>query len=667
VERDSDSMGWPAPKLSVVVPVFNSAQTLKELVDRTVAALAHFPSLEIVLVDDASRDGSWSVIQALAAERPGLIVGIRLMRNSGQHHALLAGIRAAQNPVVVTMDDDLQNPPEEIPKLVAGLTDSVDVVYGTPVAEHHGLLRNLASRTAKAALRSVTGVPEARMVSAFRAFRLHLRDAFAAYEGPYGSIDVLLSWATTRFAVVVVDHQDRVQGRSGYTVRMLIQHALNMMTGFSTKPLKLASLIGFGFAVFGFGVLAYVLIRLAIVGGSVPGFPFLASIIAIFSGAQLFALGIIGEYLARMHFRLMKRPGYTVQGTTRDLGASDRNPATATLGVGSVSTAPRLSTPASMSAVGESGSGGVLVTGVGGDVAHGVLTVLAEEFPSLRRVGTNSAEVLAGPHMCQASYLVPPAEHPGYMLEIARIVTAEAVELILPTTDAEAVMLSRAGTIGQARVAASSAAVTSTCYDKYLTARALIPAGVPFARTWLPSQVELADLPSVTIVKPRTGRGSRQVFRNHPDPTSLPDTFVIQEGLLGPELTIGGYMTRSGRLNGFIVLERELRDGRTWSCRTDHSYDEQVASLLESLTAVMTFTGSFNVQAVATSRGPVPFEINARISGTNEIRHRLGFEDVAWTVREWLLDQQPQPLVPRDGRATRMLASVVELDQPATR
>jgi len=127
------------------------------------------------------------------------------------------------------------------------------------------------------------------------------------------SIDVLLTWATTRFAAVTVEHHPRRVGQSAYTLRKLITHALNMMTGFSTLPLQLASLIGFGFTVFGLLVLAYVIGRFAINGGSVPGFPFLASIVAIFSGAQLFALGIIGEYLARAHFRLMDKPAYTVR------------------------------------------------------------------------------------------------------------------------------------------------------------------------------------------------------------------------------------------------------------------------------------------------------------------------------------------------------------------
>jgi len=160
------------------------------------------------------------------------------------------------------------------------------------------------------------GAETARNVSSFRAFRTNLRDAFRDYRGPFVSIDVLLTWGSARFTAVKVKHAPRTIGVSHYTVRKLIVHALNMVTGFSTLPLQVASIVGFVFALFGMGVLAFVVGRYLISGGSVPGFPFLASVIAIFSGAQLFALGIIGEYLARIHFRMMDRPSYTIAATT---------------------------------------------------------------------------------------------------------------------------------------------------------------------------------------------------------------------------------------------------------------------------------------------------------------------------------------------------------------
>lgn len=298
--------------LSVVVPVYRGAATLPELVRRLETVLSWLASeYEIILVNDGSPDRSWEVIQELADGHPR-IRGIDLMRNYGQHNALLCGIRAARYGVVVTLDDDLQNPPEEIERLLSQLDEGFDVVYGTPERQRHGLLRNLASLITKRVLQSVMGAETARSVSSFRAFRTRLRDAFAEYRGPYVSIDVLLTWGAVRFAAVPVRHESRAQGESNYTCGKLIRHALNMMTGFSVLPLQLASWMGFGFTLFGGLVLLYVLGRWLIQGSVVPGFAFLASIIAIFSGAQLFALGIIGEYLARMHFRSMDRPPYTI-------------------------------------------------------------------------------------------------------------------------------------------------------------------------------------------------------------------------------------------------------------------------------------------------------------------------------------------------------------------
>jgi len=305
--------------VSVVVPVYNNASALDELVARIEDVMRRGGQFEIVLVNDGSADASWQTIAELA-ERSRLIVAIDLMRNYGQHNALLAGIRAARYDVVITMDDDLQHPPEEVPKLLAKLHEGHDVVYGTPIREQHGLWRDAASRLTKLALQDAMGVETARHVSAFRAFRTRLRSAFAGYRGPFVSIDVLLTWGTTRFTAVPVRHDPRRGGPSNYTVAKLFAHALNMMTGFSTWPLQLASVVGFTFTLFGVGVLVYVVGRYLLQGGVVPGFAFLASALAIFSGAQLFALGIMGEYLARMHFRMMERPTYTIRavGEARD-------------------------------------------------------------------------------------------------------------------------------------------------------------------------------------------------------------------------------------------------------------------------------------------------------------------------------------------------------------
>jgi len=298
--------------LSVVIPVFNAEQSLEKLCEQLLPAIKLIASdFEIILVDDGSVDQSWRMISQLTAVNPH-VRGIKLSRNYGQHNALLCGIRAAEFETIITMDDDLQNPVSEIPKLLHKLDEGFDVVYGAPARQQHGFLRNLASSLTKIALQNVMGADAARNVSAFRAFKTRLRDGFKQYSGPFVSIDVLLAWSTANFAAIKVHHASRKLGQSNYTLRKLIAHAFNLVTGFSTLPLQLASLTGFLFTLFGIGILFWVVGRYLIYGASVPGFAFLASIIALFSGVQLFALGIFGEYLARIHFRTMDRPPYVV-------------------------------------------------------------------------------------------------------------------------------------------------------------------------------------------------------------------------------------------------------------------------------------------------------------------------------------------------------------------
>jgi len=302
--------------ISVVVPVFNGETSLRELATRLPSVLgALCENYELILVNDGSEDCSWKMITQLAAEH-SWIRGIDLMRNYGQHNAVLCGIRAAEHEIVVTLDDDLQHPPEEIPKLVQKLAEGYDVVYGTPEKKQHDIWRNFASLVTRWTLRSTLGRKVPNDFSAFRALRTQTRDAFKQYHSPFVSVDVLLTWASTRFVSIKVRHDARQFGASTYTFRKLVSYVPLMITGYSALPLRFASLAGFAFTIFGFLVLVYVLGRYFILGGSLPGFPFLASTIAIFAGVQLFALGVIGEYLAQMHFRTMDRPIYTIRSTT---------------------------------------------------------------------------------------------------------------------------------------------------------------------------------------------------------------------------------------------------------------------------------------------------------------------------------------------------------------
>jgi undecaprenyl-phosphate 4-deoxy-4-formamido-L-arabinose transferase len=302
-----------APEYSVIIPVYRAQAFLPELYNRLVKTMEIISfDFEIIFIEDCGGDGSWEIIEKLS--RSDIRVkGIQLSRNYGQHNALLCGINSAQGEIIITLDDDLQHPPEEIPKILDKLSEGFDVVYGVPKEEQHGFLRDISSRITKMVLRSAMGVKTAQNVSAFRAFRAYLKKSFSGYHGAFVSIDVLLTWGSKNFGAITVKHDSRRAGKSNYTFFKLVTHAFNMMTGFSVLPLQLASLVGFIFTIMGMLVLVYVLAVYFVQGVKIPGFAFLASIIAIFSGAQLFALGVIGEYLARIHFRIMGKPAYVVR------------------------------------------------------------------------------------------------------------------------------------------------------------------------------------------------------------------------------------------------------------------------------------------------------------------------------------------------------------------
>jgi glycosyltransferase involved in cell wall biosynthesis len=297
--------------LSVIIPVYNSEASLSRLVDRLAPVMkSNANKYELIFVNDGSQDNSWQVISDLCVKY-GWIRGINLMRNYGQHNATLCGVRAARHEITITMDDDLQHPPEEIPKLLNKLYEGYDVVYGSPLKLPQGFFRNMITKYTKRLLAFVMGVSSVREISAFRALRTHLRNAFVNFQSPDVIIDVLFSWGTTRFISIKVNIGEPSERASNYNFLSLFKAAILILTGFSTSPLRFASFIGFVMTIIGATIFSYVLLIYFTVG-SIPGFPFLASIIALFSGAQLFTLGIFGEYLARIFNRSMDRPSYII-------------------------------------------------------------------------------------------------------------------------------------------------------------------------------------------------------------------------------------------------------------------------------------------------------------------------------------------------------------------
>ena len=305
----------------MVVPCYRSRETLPALV----AGLhEHLPQVaadyEIILVVDGSPDDTYAAARRLELAAPGRVRALLLRRNYGQHNALMAGLSRARYEVTVTMDDDLQHRPDQLGALVEPLHNPVvDLVYGHAVEEEHGWARSLASRSVKAGL-ALAGVPNARQVSAFRAFRTELREGFAHIADPFVSLDVVLSWTTTSVVGVPVVMDERTNGRSNYSLTGLARHAWNMVTGYGTIPLRLVVWLGFLCSLFGLGGLVNILVLHALGRIQVAGFTTLVALLTAFSGAMMLSIGILGEYIGRLHFRSMQRPAYLVRVDGDDSG-----------------------------------------------------------------------------------------------------------------------------------------------------------------------------------------------------------------------------------------------------------------------------------------------------------------------------------------------------------
>ena len=302
--------------LSVVVPVYNSERTLASLWARIRPV---FDSLsgrcELICVDDGSRDGSWSELQRLVADHPGEITAIRLMRNFGQHNALMCGFRHARGEYIVTLDDDLQNPPEEIPRLLVAIrSQQLDVVYGVPPRRAQATHRNVGSKLVNAFFRTVFRTTTE--ASPYRILRRDVVRAILSYTLNFAYVDGLLAWNTQRIGAIEVEHHPRQSGRSGYSLLKLAVLALNLLTNFSLLPLQVVSLLGLGTAGGGIALAAYYAI-LSLAGQiSVPGYASIIVTVLVLGGTQLLALGILGEYIGRIHLNMNRKPQYTIREMT---------------------------------------------------------------------------------------------------------------------------------------------------------------------------------------------------------------------------------------------------------------------------------------------------------------------------------------------------------------
>lgn len=301
-------------KLSVVVPVYRGAETITELVERLGEELRPSYDFEIVLVEDCSPDNSGDVMRGLAARYPW-VVCVHLSRNFGEHNAVLAGLNHASGEFVVIMDDDLQNPPSEVRRLIEQLEAGFDVVYSRYERKQHHWFRNLGSKFNDRVANVMIGKPRNLYLSSFKAISRFVVDELVKFDGPFPYIDGLILRTTRNIKVVTVDHHQREVGASGYTLTKLVRLWVNMFTSFSILPLRATSL--FGLLTAGAGtVLA---IMFAIERMRHPELPLgWASImvaVLLLSGVQLLALGMLGEYLGRLFLKIGGEPQFVVRQT----------------------------------------------------------------------------------------------------------------------------------------------------------------------------------------------------------------------------------------------------------------------------------------------------------------------------------------------------------------
>lgn len=300
----------------------------------------------------------------------------------------------------------------------------------------------------------------------------------------------------------------------------------------------------------------------------------------------------------------------------------------------------------------------VLVTGIGGVVGQGILRNIIHCGYEIRLIGTNTVPVSGGNHLCDAVYAVPFGDEPNYIPAMKRICNTEKVDFIIPSTDAESYYLALAQH-ELPQLSTSSADVAWTFFNKLKTWESFQHAAIPFAETTMPSTYK--NNFSEYVVKPITGRGSRNVYINPKHPERFSDEYIIQKLYKGREITTAFYVTKQKKLFGSITFERILQHGFTYQCEVTMKYQKQLDTIIHSIIEHFDIKGSCNIQSIIeeSSGCAIPFEINGRISGTNSIRAQFGFEDVRYTLDEYLYGKVPPRPRIRRGSAIRMLMDVI--------
>ncbi|MFC3674347.1 glycosyltransferase family 2 protein [Ferrovibrio xuzhouensis] len=310
-------MNESAFALSIVVPVYNGATSVPVLVE-ALARLQVPGGLEVVLVNDNSPDNSLDVCRDLCRRNEVALTVVNLARNFGEHNAVMAGLSQARGAYVITMDDDLQNPPEEVVRLWRYASEhAFDVVYTYYAEKKHALWRNLGSRFTNWCADHLLDKPKGLYLSSFRCMSAFAAKAILDHAGPFPYVDGLLMQVTQNIGRLQVDHLPRAEGRSNYTIRRLVRLFLSMFLNFSVMPLRIGTLVGFLMA--GLGILVFLIVLLeALRGGTPQGYASLMGAVLLLAGVQLIMLGLVGEYLGRLFLTINRKPQFVVRDVQRN-------------------------------------------------------------------------------------------------------------------------------------------------------------------------------------------------------------------------------------------------------------------------------------------------------------------------------------------------------------
>lgn len=300
--------------LSIVIPVYNAEKTIGDLCRALMALLQSEYRLEIVLINDCSRDNSDAICKSLQAEYPETIIYARLSRNFGEHNAVMAGLNQTSGEYVVIMDDDFQNPPEEVPRLAREIQKGFDVVYCQYHEKNDGLLRNVGSYLSGSMARVVLDKPSNLYLSSFKIMNRFLVDEIIIHKNPKPYIDAIILGITRNIGVLEVRHDMRREGRSGYTVRKLFALWGDMFVSYSLIPIRTLILIGFIMTLLGLYAMGEILIgNLHPIIEDPSDLEELTAVTFFFRGFQLLATGIVGEYVGRIYLKQYREPQFIIR------------------------------------------------------------------------------------------------------------------------------------------------------------------------------------------------------------------------------------------------------------------------------------------------------------------------------------------------------------------